>query len=182
MNEQTIDILNRYAKKNGAKRDIVDILAVDFELKHGAIVDERGVEDLREVLVDDYGFSYYHDSEHGHWYIASHPSLLQLVERRHTNKERKQLANGLFCSYDVHSVVSHIQEETLSREQVIQISDSEFKEFLASENCYYPYSPSPIRLDTFFDRAEKRYHLAKIVEPLFEFEFPEAEEKAEVKV
>jgi hypothetical protein len=181
MNEKTIEVLNEYAQNKGARTDIIDILAVDFRLKQGAIIDQRGVRGLKEVLVEDYGFSYYYDRDHGHWYIASHPSLLQLVERNHMTPERKQVAMGLFCSYDIDSIMSYIRDEALDRQQVSRITEERFNKFLVSHDCYYPYSPSPTRLDGFFRRAEKRYQLAKMVEPIFDFEFPEFEQEAERK-
>jgi hypothetical protein len=182
MEEQTIETLNLFGKKRGAKGEVIDILALDFGIRHGAIIDERGCDGLREIFVDNYDFSYYFDKENGHWYVCSHPALLQTVERSHMTPERKQLGLGVFCSYDHLSVVSYVRDEVLSMNQVEEMAETEFEKFLAQNSCYSPYLPAPTRLDCFFSRAEKRYEIAKVVEPLLDFDFPEFKEEEKMEV
>jgi hypothetical protein len=179
MEHRTIQVLNTYAERTDIRTDIVDIFAVDFGLKRGAIIHERGVDGFKDVFVEDFGFSYEYDEEHGFWYICDHPSLLQLVRDGYLTEERHQVALGLFCSYDYDSILAWVRDESLDSQQAAELAENEFQEFLASHHCYYPYSPAPTSLCDFFDRAERRYTVAKTVEPLFGFDFPSPDEEVE---
>jgi hypothetical protein len=172
MDEETIQRMNEYVKKGaGSRCGIIDLLCVDFRVKHGAILKDEG--SYIEEIAEDHEFSYevrQRENENV-WYIASHPERLFLVRDSYLTDEQREYCHGTFCDYDQDSVFARCVGEVLGVEQTIEMCVTEFEEFLVTHDIYRPYDPCPVSFPRFLKRAYRRYEIAMLYEELFDFGF-----------